>query len=482
MVSLSSSNKLSILIALILSAACFSSSAARPDTSRPNILFILTDQQNFFTLKAYGNDVVHAPGLNSLADESFVFENAYVTQPVCAPSRGSIMTGLYPHTHGVIDNNRPLDPGILTLPEMLGQDYQSAYIGKWHLGDEVFKQRGFDTWVSMEDGYQTEFSPQRDINARSDYHHWLIEKGYEPNKKGNRFSRRFAAGLPLEHCKPAFLQKSAIDFLNQVGDTPFIMYVSFLEPHKPYTGPLDSLYSLDEIILPENFTNELGENDPRRYKSKASKDISEYKNEEGYKALIARYWGLVSQVDLSVKAILDRLDQLNLDDNTIVVFTSDHGSMMGSHKIVSKDVMYEESARVPLILKSPQLAHGHQFIENRISLIDVVPTLLDLSGGEVPAHLPGTSLVPFLRGETSADRDVFLEWPDIRTIVTTDGWKMALIENDRSLLFDLNKDPLETNNLFYEEGNDQIIADLTEKIKSWQVKTQDNYSLELYKE
>ncbi|MEM9078918.1 MAG: sulfatase-like hydrolase/transferase, partial [Bacteroidota bacterium] len=152
-----------------------------------NLLFIMTDQQHYFTSGVYGNDFIQTPALDSLANKSFVFQNAYVTQPVCAPSRGSIMTGLYPHTHGVIDNNRPLSKEIATLPELLGEEYKSAYIGKWHLGDEVFNQRGFETWVSMEDGYQEEFSAGRDVNQRSDYHHWLLERGYKPDKKGNRF-------------------------------------------------------------------------------------------------------------------------------------------------------------------------------------------------------------------------------------------------------------------------------------------------------
>ncbi|MEO1096131.1 MAG: sulfatase-like hydrolase/transferase [Bacteroidota bacterium] len=445
---------------------------------KPNILVMLTDQQTFFTMKTYGNQLIQTPALDELAETSYVFQNAYVTQPVCAPSRASIVTGLYPHTHGVIDNNHPLSKEIATLPELLGEEYQSAYIGKWHLGDEVFKQRGFETWVSMEDGYQEEFSAGRDVNQRSDYHHWLLERGYKPDKKGNRFSRGFAASLPIEHCKPTFLKEKAIDFLADVGDDPFLMYVSFLEPHKPYTGPLDSLYDPADIILPGNFEHELGENDPLRYRHTAASDREKFgPGEQGYKELIARYWGLVSQVDLSIKAILDQLKSLKLDENTIVVFTSDHGSMMGAHGMVSKDVMYEESARVPFILRAPQLSKQQTIINDRVSLIDLVPTLLDLSDEKIPTSLQGQSLIPFLKGERQYNRDVMIEWTDIRTIVTHDGWKMALIENDKSLLFDLNNDPLETRNLFYREESKEIIAELTEKIRQWQLQTNDTYSL-----
>lgn len=459
---------------------CFTFTAWAQSSEKPikqNILVILTDQQQFFTMKAYGNEIIQTPALDELANQSFVFRNAYVTQPVCAPSRASIMTGLYPHTHGVVDNNHPLDRSILTLPEMMDTAYRSAYIGKWHLGDEVFQQRGFDAWVSMEDGYQEEFSEGKDVNARSDYHHWLLDKGYTPDKKGNRFSRKYAVTLPIEHCKPTFLKEKAIEFLDEVEDQPFVMYVSFLEPHKPYNGPLDSLYGPDEIILPSNFNNELGKDDPDRYKRTAERDIEDYGDEQGYRELIARYWGLVTQVDLSVQVILDKLVSMGLDDNTIVVFTSDHGSMMGAHRMVSKDMMYEESARVPFIIKAPQLNKGHQLVKERVSLVDLVPTLLDLSDAPIPNHIQGQSLVPFMKGDTALTRDVFIEWPDIRTVVTTDGWKLSLFKNDKSMLFDLNNDPLETNNLFYQEGNEEKIAELTNRISTWQQQNNDNYSL-----
>lgn len=470
--------KLRLFGFLVFSTLISCRSAIEQETKQ-NILVILTDQQNINTLKAYGNELIQAPGLNGLADQAFVFQNAYVTQPVCAPSRASITTGLYPHTHGVIDNNRPLARQFLTLPELLGASYRSAYIGKWHLGDEVFQQRGFDTWVSMEDGYPEEYGAGKDKNQRSDYHHWLIEKGYKPNKKGNRFSRKFAAGLPIEHCKPSFLQENALEFLDKVGQQPFVMYVSFLEPHKPYTGPLNDLYDPDEITLPASFNNELGEDMPQGYKRKAARDIEDYVDEQGYRELIARYWGLVTQVDLSIKAIFDRLSALDLEDNTIVVFTSDHGSMMGAHKLVSKDVMFEESVRVPLLLKAPQLSKVHQLITERVSLVDLVPTLLDLSNTPVPDNLPGKSLVPFLSGQEEYKRDVFIEWPDIRTIITNDGWKLSLFNNDKSLLFDLNSDPFETNNLFYQAGNKEKIAELTAKIKAWQDRTNDSYQIKI---
>ncbi len=142
-----------------------------------NLLFLYTDQQRFDTLKAYGNNLIEMPNLNRLSEDSCVFERAYVTQPVCTPSRSSILTGLYPHTNGCTRNNVPLDFEVPCLPEMLSEDIKTAHFGKWHLGDELFAQHGFDYWVSTEDDYNKHFRSGRDQNKISDYSRWLLSKG-----------------------------------------------------------------------------------------------------------------------------------------------------------------------------------------------------------------------------------------------------------------------------------------------------------------
>ena len=186
----------------------------RSKQQKPNLLFIWTDEQRADTMAAYGNHKIHAPNLNKLASQSIVFENAYVTQPVCTPNRAAVMTGLWPHQTGCIKNNIPLPSNIQCLPELVGDsDYHTAYMGKWHLGDEIFAQHGFEEWVSMEDGYRRYYSEGRDRNKRSDYHHFLIDYGYKPDSGNNAFSRSFAARRILEHCKPKFLEKKACDFL-----------------------------------------------------------------------------------------------------------------------------------------------------------------------------------------------------------------------------------------------------------------------------
>ena len=427
--------------------------------------------------------------------------NPVRTQPVCSPDRASVMTGLYPHTHGIVANNIPLPEKARTLPEIIDDpDYLTAYMGKWHLGNEIFAQRGFETWMAIEDSYIQYYGPNKDREARSDYHHWLVEKGYQPNER-NRFSRSFAASLPLEHCKPKFLEEKAIEFLEANKNEPFILYINFLEPHMPFFGPLDSLYSPDEVILPGNFNDVASDEDPISHRNKWEGNKRQYGNtEEEFRELIAKYWGLVTQVDMSVGAILDKLESLGLSENTIIVYTSDHGDMMGAHRMVAKGVMYEEAVRIPFLLRDPRLNISQKMIRERVSQVDIVPTLLDLMGHKVPGYLEGKSLVPSMKADEFPAEDIFIEWnshmdyrvrdwaereiteadsvqlaasPSIRTVISKEGWKLSLSNRDKSQLFDLNKDPLEIKNLFYKEEYQQTIKELAGKIKEWQTVTND---------
>ena len=461
---------------------------------KPNLLFIWTDEQRADTMAAYGNRLIHTPHLNRLAGQSVVFRNAYVTQPVCTPNRSAVMTGLWPHTTGCIKNNVPLPSDVPCLTELLADpDYCTAYMGKWHLGDEIFAQHGFREWVSIEDGYSRYYSEGRSRDARSDYHHFLIDRGYEPDG-GGKFSRSFAARRPLEHCKPAFLQRKACDFLRRHRREPFVLYVNFLEPHMPFFGPLDHEHDPREVEVPGNFRDPLEDNEPLRYRIIRECCRARYgAAERDIRELIARYWGLVTQVDRSVGAILATLEELGLADETIVVYTSDHGDMMGSHHMVEKSVMYEEAVRVPWLVRVPGSAG--RLVRAPVSQIDMVPTLLDLMGRMPDARLPGRSLAPLMEGRDIAPEHVFMQWnPDSgamkvkpggtrlaskqeqehlkqersRAVIAPDGWKLCLSDRDKSQLFNLRDDPGETTNLFDSGRCRDVVSRLTWRIHQWQ--------------
>ncbi|MCP5110306.1 MAG: sulfatase-like hydrolase/transferase, partial [bacterium] len=189
--------------------------ASRRPGEKPNLLFLWTDEQRADTMAVYGNTRYRVPVLNKLAGSSVVFERCYDTQPVCTPARSSVLTGQWPHANGCMHNNVPLRPDTKTLPELVDDaDYRTAYVGKWHLGDEVFAQHGFEHWVSIEDIYTRYFSEGRDKATRSSYHHFLDELGYKPDRtENNQFTRQFAVRRPVEHCKPAFMAQEASKFI-----------------------------------------------------------------------------------------------------------------------------------------------------------------------------------------------------------------------------------------------------------------------------
>ena len=465
---------------------------------KPNLLFLWTDEQRADTMAAYGNRKIHAPNLNKLAGESVVFRNAYVAQPVCTPDRSTVMTGLWPHTSGCTTNNVPLPDDVPCLNEILADaDYRTGYMGKWHLGDEIFAQHGFQQWVSIEDNYIKHYRQGRDRAARSSYHHFLVEKGYKPNAK-NVFTRDFAARRPLEHCKPKFLEQEACKFLHRHRDQPLILCVNFLEPHMPFFGPLDNEHDPERIDLPANFDDPLEENEPLRYRLLRESYRAQYPDEAAWRRLIARYWGLVTQVDRSVGAILRTLAKLGLEENTIVAYTSDHGDMMGSHKLLAKTVMYEESTRIPWLMRIPGPGAPRKVIDDPVSQIDLVPTLLDLMGAGRNDRLPGHSLARLIEGRAPAEDHVFIQWnpgagfrtprkvdfatkeeiarvarESTRTVVSPDRWKLCLSDLDKSQLFNLAADPHETTNLIDRSEHRDVVRRLTAKIHKWQASVDD---------
>jgi arylsulfatase len=483
----------------------------------PNLLFIYTDEQAFNTLATYGNRQIQMPNLNRLAEESMVFDQAYVTQPVCTPSRSSLLSGLYPHSTGCTANDVNLRAETRCLPEMIGEGkYATGHFGKWHLGDEVFAQHGFDEWVSIEDGYNVRYSEGRDASAKSSYYHYLINQGLTP-ENGEVFKRGECARLTEECGKPAYLAREASRFIRSNQGRPFVLYVNFLEPHMPYYSPRDDQYDPSSIPLPPNFANEPGPDQPlkarllRELYWRTGHSGLPLQTEDDWRRMIAHYWGLCSLVDTHAGTILDTLHDCRLDDNTIVVFTSDHGDMMGGHRLLTKCVMYQEAIRVPLLIRLPG-QHNAKRVPGPVSQIDLVPTLLDLLGQPLPGHLQGRSLRCNMEsGDPAVSEGAFVEWngpnnglagvrngdsfpewltamasPEeieaascdpVRTVIRPDGWKFNCSLLGEHELYNLNEDPFESRNLYKSEAGGALVRKLADEIRDWQDRTDDAITL-----
>lgn len=513
---------------------------------RKNILFIWTDEQRPDTIGAYettehsrsesagrqGAVGIKTPNVDALAARGTLFEQAYCTQPVCSPSRASVLTGLYPHSHGVLINNMPLSPQVPTLAELLRpHGYRSGYVGKWHLGNEIEAQRGFeDTWVSIEDGY----SSDPDRGRVSSYHHFLVSRGYRPEdlRPGAKtFGRGVVARLPEEVGKPAFMAGEVCGFLDRQhgaqatgSDQPFLLVVNFLEPHMPFFGPLDDLYDPEAMTLPESWYSELEDTVPERYRwarehyrqhnphltghqdhlppEQRRPDVDD---EIGWKRLKARYWGLCTLVDKYVGVIMLRLEALGMAEDTIVVYSTDHGDMMGEHHLIAKELQYEGAVHVPLIVCEPGLAP--QRVSAPVSQIDLVPTLLEAVGVPAPAHLQGASLRPLMTGELDApsrqnSADIVIEWNgyngrvprdnpgkldpgdqhvriagvDVRTI-RRGRWKLNVHLTGEYELYDLQDDPGERHNAAYDPNQSSVVSELLAGLRAWQHRTGDTLAL-----
>jgi arylsulfatase A-like enzyme len=380
----------------------------------------------------------------------------------------------------------------------------------------VFCQHGFEEWRSIEDNYARFYGGDRDPEARSTYHHWLVEHGFAPSD-GPVFSRAETARFAEAYGKPAYLAQEASRYIREHREEPFVLYVNFLEPHMPFFGPRDGQYDPAEVTLPDNFGARPTHAQPlktrlfeRAYYRQGHSGLP-LRTEADWRQMIANYWGLCSLVDTHVGIILDTLSACGLDEHTIVVYTSDHGDMMGSHRLLAKCVHFEEAIRVPLLVHLPGQQEQIRFADP-VSQVDLVPTLLDLMDQPIPDHLEGRSLLPRIEGQVDTPLDdVFVEWnghnnglgdvmgrvsipesirglapePDIvatitdpvRTVITPDGWKLNYSPLGEHELYNLDDDPLETDNLAKRPGMRAQMEALADRIRRWQAQTDDKVNL-----
>ncbi len=462
-------------------------------------------------MRCYGNDWISTPNLDRLAESSFVFENAYVTQPVCTPARASIMTGLYPQATGLVRNNIPLSRNIPMLPELLPDDYACAHYGKWHLGDDHLPQHGFTDWLSVEDHHRDRRTDGERPDREADYNLWLREHGVEPPVSPVTYERWLPAQeLPEELTQATYLGNEASRFLREHdASRPFVLYVNFFEPHPPYTGPLDGLYDPQSLPVGPGFLRR-PDDGPLVNRARADYymsgnlnplgaeggDVHDLTSEAGWRRLRAQYFANVTLVDRNVGRILSALEENGHADNTVVVMTSEHGEMAGDHGMLEKRSLYEEASRVPMLMRVPWLNPAQTRLPGSVSQVDLAPTLLDLLDRPQPGRFQGESIASVLTGESSlADNDVFLQWNGMgdrnlgsplinrmvslpwRSVVSGDRWKLNLCAGDRCELYDLNGDPYELNNLFDEPSQRDRIRDMAARISVWQDETGDTAAL-----
>ncbi len=429
-----------LLVALWLSTT----SLLLAEDRRPNILFLFTDDQPQNCMGVMGNEHIHTPHLDELARRGTLFNNAFVTTAICCSNRACILTGQHMARHGITDFRKPLtaEAFAMTYPALLRKaGYRTGYLGKYAIGNPSTNDRElslpasqFDDWY----GFPQSISFRQEIDGKPRY-------------------------------LTTVMTEKAINFLQATTpERPFCLTIAFKEPHGPfnYFDP-DAANPYEDAVIPPppTFTRQDFDSQPEfiRKSLNGSGSLSRLEHRQLYEKDVRTFYRTVTRADAAVGTILEELRRLGLDDNTVVIFSSDHGSLLGDHGLNGKWLMYENSIRVPLIIFDPRVdpkqAAGRR--EQMALSIDLAPTMLALAGIEPPESMQGEDLTPLVRGESTPWRSSFYYQhvyntdPPRAPIAKTEGirtqrWKYIRYPETDPLyeqLFDLQSDPQEKTNL-----------------------------------
>lgn len=451
--------KILVLATLPLASLAVLKAAAVPAAAPRNMLFIITDQQHAGALGCAGNTYVKTPHIDKLAARGIRFGKSYCTYPLCCPSRGSLFTSRTPHELEIFTNADAELSGKPLHSETLGElfqaaGYETAYAGKWHLQAPfpAFKGRKIPGFAM------------------------LPLAGSDP---GTVNQAKVGKGLTVD----PNTADAAIKFLRQPHPKPFLLVASLLNPHDiceyPGCAALKQLLPSDPAQLPPVRPNM---RDPGKLPSALQKYVSQKGDwtEQQWREYLYIYYRLVEIADAEVGRVLAALEQAGLASNTVVVFTSDHGEMMGSHKMITKQKLYEEAAAVPLVVAPPNSNAGLDQT-HLVSGLDIMPTLLDYAGIAVPSTLEGRSLRPLIEGKDVPWRDFVVSEVNVSAearMVRSAHFKYVVFATgeDREQFFDMEQDPGETHNRISDPALATEVARHRTMLEQWRKHTHDSIS------
>ncbi len=468
--------------------------------NRPNILWICSDQQRFDTLGCYGNQYVNTPNIDRLAEEGVLFENCYAQNPVCSPSRSSFLTGRYPHVTGCRQNGQPIHASERLIPKILHDaGYTCGLSGKLHLNPAA-PYRFRQSENRIDDGYDVFFwshghAPKHPANQ---YQQWLTEKGVKYKTDDFADCRWIELGMPEEYHQTTWCVDRAISYIDYCNkfDMPWLFSINFFDPHCPFDPPEKYLKryldDIDSIPLPNYVEGEL-KNKPA-YQTELHKycdqdrnpNIKELRAEEltdqEHRYIKAAYWAMVDLIDAQVGRLVEHLKVTGEYDNTIIVYMSDHGEMLGDHGLYYKAMsLYEGAVHVPLIVHYPKLLAPKRCSAN-MELMHIAPTLLEAAGIVPEVGMQTTSLwKELVNGSEIPPEDTFTEYynslcctfsdprHNFSTMIRSGNYKLSLCHgSSEGELYDLSTDPHETYNLFsdpaYAEIKTEMLIRLSNKL------------------
>jgi N-acetylglucosamine-6-sulfatase len=440
-----------LLLVLVVLGACASENRS---PARPNVLLIFTDDQRYDSLSITGNPHIQTPALDRIAAEGALFRRAYVSTSRCCPGRAALLTGKHATAHGVW-NNHP-EPGTLAAHTSMadhldGAGYRTAWIGKWHLpnpgGGPV---RGFDRWVSYE-GPGSHFDQAFNVDGE------LVE------------SEGFQADRLTDH---------ALEFLGEARDPdePFFLTLAFKNPHVPMTPAPRHAGTLAHVpvALPASAFDPPSSL-PAFYRVlRSATGRHAIDDEEAYARDLRAYWELMLSVDDNVQRVLDALTASGELDDTLILVTTDNGQLLGEHGLQQKGLSYEPSIQVPLLIRFPERIPAGRIMDQLVLTEDLLPTVLEVCGLEVPEDIQGRSLVPILEDPSTPWRTRFLylapafggEYGMVERAVVEERFKYISFEaagSREELLFDRRTDPDERVNLAAQPDHASTVA----RMRQW---------------
>ncbi|WP_286171598.1 sulfatase family protein [Gracilibacillus phocaeensis] len=444
---------------------------------KPNILWICTDQQRLDSLGCYGNEFVKTPNIDRLAERGLLFENAYSQSPVCTPSRASFLTGRYPRTNRCRQNGQAIPNDEVLVTKLLADaGYTCGLSGKLHISP-CHPSAAPEIEARVDDGYETfhwSHHPSPDWPA-NEYTQWLQEQGQEFKPESVENCSYVQYGPDAEYHQTTWCAEKAIQFMeaNEASETPWLFSVNFFDPHHPFDPPKQYIQRyldrLEELPLPHYKQGELN-NKPiyqqmdhhGAYGMKGHLAYSDM-TEHDHRMLRAAYWAMVDLIDEQVGRMITVLEKTGQLDNTMIIFMSDHGELLGDHGVYLKGPhFYEQSVNVPLIMCWPEKIRENKKVDRFIELIDLAPTLLEAADEPVYAGMQGQSLWPVLTGNDltyTYRKAVYCEHYNANfkhdekgvyaTMIRTDEHKLVAYHGDETgELYHLKVDPSESTNVW----------------------------------
>lgn len=485
-----------------------------------NILFIMCDQLRWDYLGCYGHPTIRTPNIDRLAQRGVCFDRAYVQSPICGPSRMSFYTGRYMRSHGATWNFMPLRPHELNIGDHLNPlGMRTVLCGKTHaavdraglarlgiapdskIGQHI-GEAGFEPFDRL-DGLH----PDRGARRPLKYNDWLSAQGYDTDNPWQHWANAVVgpegeerdgwlwghsdkpSRAKAEHSETAYSAMRARQFMEGTGDDRWCLHLSFIKPHWPYVAPdpYHKMYGPDDILPVVRAEEERTQGHPVFKGFQAHRSSTVWNRDEARDVVIPAYMGMISQIDDEVGKLIDWMEETGRLDDTMIVFTSDHGDYLGDHWMGEKELFHDCSARIPLIIVDPsEAADGTRGTRSDalVEGIDLLPTFVEVAGGTVTwPTLEGASLLPILHGRGGGKPHVISEYDyvlrrarselgqagrDCRLTMIFDGrWKMVRAEGFRPMLHDLHTDPDELHDLGDDPSCAAEIARLTEALLSW---------------